>query len=565
MIDLRDFKVFQLPVNKWIPNRDIFVGLVLSSIIINVTALVLPLCLLQIYDRIIPNAALDTLNFLLLAVIIAIIIGTIMKIARAYVSAWADARLIYLSGINAFNHILKSDLTHYEKEGSGAHLERMNALESVKDFFGGQAISSIIDFPFVLLFLIAIAYIDVRLLAIPLFIQVVLGICIHISSRKLNARLRSRGVSIEKKLSFVVETLIGIHTVKALGMEPQLIRRYERLQETAAKEDYQLIIQNTKNIRLTTFAQQLNIILVITFGCFFVMENSLSIGGLTACILLSGRIIQPISAIIFLWGKLQVIVIAQNKFNSILQLPRECPVGLKQMISIEGKVTFENVSFRYRNNDSLLLKNANFVIPPKSITMILSDGIAGKSSVLGIIDGLNKIESGKVYFDDKDVSEYETASYRRFVGYLPQDGILFSGTILENLTLFDIPNYREQALSFSKFLGLEDIILQMPEGYQTVIGRTSDDIISKGVKQRILIIRSLIHNPKIILFDESNSALDNQSDKLLRDLLIKLKEDRTIVMITHRPSFAKIADQYLLIRDQKFERLTDEEYLQYMK
>ena len=116
-----------------------------------------------------------------------------------------------------------------------------------------------------------------------------------------------------------------------------------------------------------------------------------------------------------------------------------------------------------------------------------------------------------------------------------------------------------------KFLGLEDIILQMPEGYQTVIGRTSDDIVSKGVKQRILIIRSLIHNPKIILFDESNSALDNQSDKLLRDLLLKLKEDRTIVMITHRPSFAKIADQYLLIRDQKFERLTDEEYLQYMK
>ncbi len=564
MKQFKQFKVFQTPIMDWLPTSDLLIGLVLSSIFINLTALVLPLGLLQIYDRIIPNQSIDTLNFLVVAIIVAITISSVLKILRAYVSSWADARLSYLSSVKAFKHIMLSDITHYEKEGTGTHIERLNAIDTIKDFFGGQAITSIIDLPFVFLFLFAIAYIDIRLLTIPILIQIILGICIHISGKNLLTKLQKRGNSIEKKLNFVVETLTGIHTVKALGMEPQLVRRYERLQHAAAYEDHDLVIQNAKSMRLSTFAQQINVILIISFGSYFVMQNSLTIGGLTACILLSGRIIQPISAIIHLWSRVQLIKIAHDKNLEIHKAPLECGENLKKFDSIEGLIRFENVSFRYSNTHPWILQNASFTIPKNKSTLILSDGTSGKSSILGLIAGLLNTETGQIKIDDKNLCDFDSSSYRKHIGYLSQDGVLFSGTILENLTLFNVAENHKRALEMSEILGLDDIILQMPEGYQTIVGRTSDDIVSKGIKQRILIIRSLIYDPKIILFDEANSALDIQADTLLKNYLLKVKNHKTIILITHRPSFAKIADNALLLRNHKFERIIPEEYNQYL-
>tara|TARA_R110002110_G_scaffold415836_1_gene657252 strand:+ start:11960 stop:13654 length:1695 start_codon:yes stop_codon:yes gene_type:complete len=560
----KNIKVFQVPIIEWLYTKDLLVGLVLSSVFINMTALVLPLCLLQIYDRIIPNESTDTLNFLVLAVVLAVVIGTILKIGRAYVSAWADARLSYLSGLKAFQHIMRCDLIQYEKEGIGTHIERVNAQDTIKDFFGGQAIMSIIDLPFVLLFLVAIAYIDIRLLAIPLFIQMILGICIHVSGKNLHHRLQKRATSTEKRLNFVVEVLSGIHTVKALGMEPQIIRRYERLQHTAAKEDYKLVIQNAKSMRLTMFAQQINIILIITFGSFFVMQNSLTIGGLTACILLSGRIIQPISAIIHLWSKIQLIKISHKKNEEIHNMPLECDENAKVLDVTDGLIEFENISFRYSPAHPWILKNASFTIQKNRTTLILSDGFSGKSSILGLVSGLLHKESGIIKIDGFDIGQCDSSSLRKHIGYLPQNGILFSGTILENLTLFNVTENHEQAIKLSQTLGLDEIILQMPDGYQTHIGKTSSDVISQGIKQRILIIRSLILNPKIILFDEANSALDMYADKLLKEYLISIQHSRTIIMVTHRPSFAKLADNILLLRNKKFERLLDDEYKQFL-
>jgi len=565
MKQLKQLKIFQVPIIDWLPTTDLMIGLVLSSIFINITALIFPLTLIQIYDRIIPNQSIDTLHFLVIAIIGAITIGSILKVLRAYVSSWADTRLSYLSSVKTFKHIISCDITHYEKEGTGTHIERVNAIHTIKDFFGGQAITSIIDLPFVFLFLVAIAYIDARLLAIPVVILITLGFFIYYSSKKLLNKLQKREGSIEKKLNFVIEALSGIHTIKALGMESQLVRRYERLQNTAADEDYNLVVQNSKSMRLSIFAQQINVILIVCFGSYFAMQSSLTIGELTACILLSSRIIQPISIIIYLWSRMQSIKVAHSKNTEIHKKPLECMGNLKKHNDIKGTIHFENVSFRYSGMRPWILRNASFTIQGHKTTLILANETSsGKSSILGIVAGLLKQEEGHIKIDNKMLSEFDFSSYRKHIGYLSQDGALFSGTILENLTLFNIAENYDRAIEMSKTLGLDKIILHMPEGYQTMVGRTSDDSVSKGIKQRILIIRSLIYDPSIILFDEANSALDIQTDKLLKDYLIKIKDRKTIIMITHRPSFAKIADEVLLLKNQKLEHIMAEQYNHYL-
>jgi ATP-binding cassette subfamily C protein LapB len=545
---------FALPVRAWDSNQHIIASIVIASLFINALALVFPLVLLQMYDRIIPNQSVSTLFWLVFLVLLTVILSGILRVMRSYVGAWADAKFEHIIGTEAFEQILKSDLSVYEKEGSGRQLKRMNSLNMLRDFYSGQALVILIDIPFILIFLLLIVYIGGALVIVPiLMIVFALWSTLH-NTEKLQTILKERQDHDDRRLNFIVEMITRIHTIKSNTMEAQMQRRYERLQKASSLFDYQTALRGSYLLTDGFTLSQLTIVLVAAYGSIMVFNGHITLGALAACTLLAGRCLQPINSLISVWSRLQSIKVAREELNKVFEMPIE--TGGNLVKKIKGELEFENVSFSYGENNSLLIKNFNLKIHPKEAVCISGEGLSGKSTLMWMILGFIKPTKGRVLIDGEPVSEYDLTSLRTQIGYMPHNGVLFQGTILENLTMFD-DKLENEAIQAAEAVGLSAIVEHLPDGYDTYVGNQAAQAIARGVAQRIIIARALIHNPQIILFDEANISLDMDGDKKIRELLEKLSQDRTILMISHRPSIIKIAKKHYLLQAGSL-RLLDE-------
>lgn len=557
--DRTPVKIFNMEVYQWLPKSDILVGLIMSTLLINVLSLVFPLSLLQIYDRIIPYQATSTLFYLMLAVCIAMILEMFIKLGRAYVSAWGDARLGYKSSNKAFEYLLNAHLSAYEGVGSGVHLDRLNALNRVKDFYGGQAITTLLDIPFVFIFLLLIAFIEPILIIVPLSIQ---GGILYISYKygpTVFETLKKRSQTNEKKINYIVEVLGGIHTIKSQGMEQLMLRRYERLQNSSAFDDFEFAQKNAAHNRMGTLLSQINLVGVVFVGAFLVLHQQLTPGGVAACIMLSSRCMMPFIKAMNLWSRFQAIKLAEEKYQAILALPQRKILTSKTDVLTRTDIVFDNITYGYNKGKKPILEHANLTIKDGEMISLQCDGAQGKSSALLLIKGLLTPFTGEIRIGGTPLSDYSQNVLGRDMAYLPQEGVLFEGTILENLTLFRDGEYVLKAKALSEALELDAFIEQMPQGYQTMLGQGSVDFVSKGIKQRILIVRALIDEPKIILFDEANSAMDIASDNKLKELLQSYHGEKTMIIVSHRPSFVNMADRKVIIKDFNFKEVSDDQ------
>lgn len=545
-----------LIADVWKERTEVFWGILLTSFIINVLSVVFPIVLLQVYDRVIPNLAVNTLILLLLGVAIALIFEVILKILRYYLSGWADAKFEFLTSCKAFKHLMECRLQEFENEGAGVHLKRLNALNLLRDFYSGQAVISVVDIPFLLLFLLLIGYISGWLIVVPISILIFFIFRLIPHLKNLQKILEANQKREDLRTNYIVETLGNIHTVKSMAMEAQMIRRYERLQKIAAIFDHDLSIHNAKLVTLTRNLSQVMIVAVIAFGSLLVMSNQLTIGGLAACMLLSTRCMQPISTVVTVWSRLKLVTIARNDINTLLKMPIESKPNLPNIDSITGKIVFDNVSFRYNKNEPWIIKNLNLTIEQKEIISITGEGLAGKSTLLWLIMGILSPTAGNIFIDDKDISHYQLESLRKKIAYLPQKPILFNGTIMENLTMFQEDKYEEQAKQAAAFVGLSDTIVKLPDGYNTVVANHAIEALSRGINQRIAIARAFITEPPIVLFDEANTAIDIQGDGIIRKVLNRLVRKCTLIIVSHRPSILNLATKHYLLENSQLKIIT---------
>lgn len=538
----------ELPISAWGNAREVIFSILLASFVINILALAFPLTLLQIYDRIIPNEALTTLTVMCLGVFVALLISAVMQVIRSYIGSWADAKFEHVMGCKAFSQLLNSDLMSYEQDGSGRHLKRISALAQLKNFYAGQAITSLVDLPFVVIFLFLIAYIGHLLIVVPLFI---IGLYIYSTwstSGVIVKFLKTRQDHDERRLNFLVETISKIHTIKSNTMEAQMLRRYERLQKSSSLFDYR--ITETSGFMLTNSMSlsQLTIVLVVALGGVLVFHGELTMGALAACTLLSGRALQPVNTLISVWNRLQLIQIAKDEFEKILKMEPESKPDLPVVKEVKGEIIFDKISLQYNPNSPFIFENLSLHIPANEAISISGEGLSGKSSLLWLILGMIKPTSGRILIDGTDIKNININSLREHIGYMPQNAALFQGTVLENLTMFD-DNYVESAYKISEAVGLEEIVRSFPEGYDLKVGYQASDSIAVGIKQRIAIVRSIVRNPPIVLFDEANIALDMVGDKKIRELLSSMLGKHTIIIISHRPSILALANKHYVLEN----------------
>ncbi len=516
--------------------------ILVASFFLNILSLALPMVLLQVYDRIIPNVALQTLSFLIIGLIIVLIIDVLLRTARSYLSGWVGAKYEHEMGFHAVKKLLRADLQDLEKVSAGVHLDRLSSIDSVRDFYSSQAGLAMVDLPFVLMFLGLLGYIGGSLLVIPVILLIIVSMIAFILGVRLKEALQNDVLWEDRRYSFIIQILSGIHSIKSMAMENLMGRRYEKLLENCSKASYEVIFLSGLSQNIGNIFSQITMVSVATIGSVLVINNQITVGALAASVLLAGRTVQPLLRSLSIWTRFQHIQIANDKLHLINEMKDERPEDtpdLKKIKTIEMK----DFCFRYEEGGPLILNNINLKLNFGDVIGIKGGNGSGKSTLLWALMGGLKPTSGKILINGKKPESYSTDSLRKDIAYLPQKPIMFSGTILDNLTMFKGDEYIDDALKIADMLDLNKILAHMPDGYETIIGDSAQSEIPTGIAQRITIARSLACQPNVILFDEANSGLDSQSDNDLQKLIERLKGTATIVLVSYRPSLLKLANR----------------------
>lgn len=519
-----------------------------ASLTLNVLALALPFTILQVYDRIIPNGADETLAVLLTALLVVVGLEFLVRLLRSYLLAAEAARFDHLGSMRAIDHVLGADASDFDRHSSAYFLERINALDRVQEFYSGQAMLLVMDLPFVALFLLMIYVIAGGLVAVPLALLALFAVVAWVSGNRLHAAVEKRTQMEEQRQNFLIEILQGIHTVKAMAMEAPMVRRYQRLQSRSADSVYELarigsIVQSVG----ATFSQ-LAVICFVGFGAGYVIDGALTVGALAAGTLLAGRVLQPGLRAMAVFTQYQSVRLAHKRVDELFALQPEPQGGHPVEGVVSGEIELEEVSFAYPDQ-APLLRDVSLKIQPGEAVAITGRNGAGKSTLLKVLSGYLHPQAGRVMIDGRDIRAYDLSSLRRQIAYLPQHGTLFEGSILENLTLYREGEAVSHAIELSRQLGLDETISRLPDGLDTSVSGSALDSLPGGVKKKITMVRSLVGQHGMLLFDDANANLDIRNDARLLALLRSLKGRMTMVIVTHRPSYVRACDRHLVLEE----------------
>ena len=537
-------------------------SVLVASLMINILALGLPIVILQVYDRIIPNQAMESFSLLMAGLIIVIIIDSLLKIFRSMLLSWEGARFDHRESLHAMNHILDAESTAYSSKPTSFYLDKMHALEKIQEFYSSQSILLAMDLPFVFIFLTLIWVIAGPLILIPL---VLLGIFFAVSSKvgnHLHAALKQRSTMEERRQNFIVETLTGIHTIKSMAMESLMLRRYERLQKQSAESVCELAKINSTVQGIGATISQLAVVCFASIGSIYVIDGALTIGALAAGTMLSSRVLQPGLNAMNIWTQFQSVRLAHDKVAELYAIAEEKSGSIKSEEGIEGKIELKNVTFKYPTQKENLLEDISLTINAGDSISITGNNGVGKSTLISLLSGFLHPDTGEVKLDDIDIFDYEFEFLRAQIGIVPQRGLLFEGTILENMTLYREGHAIDQAIELSKILGLDEIITRLPSGLDTQVGGAAVDTLSEGVRQKIIMVRSLVGHPKIMLFDDANANFDIKNDSRLYNVIEQFKQEKTLVIVSHRPSFLRLCNRHFKLQDKKLIETTNDTFTQ---
>ncbi|CAA7613816.1 ABC-type protease/lipase transport system, ATPase and permease component protein [Magnetospirillum sp. SS-4] len=516
--------------------------LAISSLFLNVLGLALPMSLLQVYDRILPNKSVGTLVLLMGGVLGALMLESALNFCRSYITGWVGAKFEHRAGCAALDRLLMSSIDDFEKGGSGVHLERMGSLPMVREFYAGQAMLTLLDLPFAILYLSLVAMMGGWLVLVPLALLIAFAVTAIVIGTKLRGSLQKRMVADDRRFNFIIEVLGGIHSVKAFAMEAQMVRRYERLQEACAEGAYKVALNSASAMGISSFFAQATTICVAMAGALIVIDGEMTTGGLAACSMLAGRAMNPLQKALGVWTRFQSFMLARHRLTELFSLRPEAPENLPKLETVRGALELENVSFRYNDSMPFVIKDASISIREGECIVISAGNGAGKTTLLTLLQGVLRPTSGRLLIDGQPALNFEPQSMRDKIAYLPQMGDLFQGTILQNITMFR-KKLDDVAVETAALLGLDEVVATMAQGFDTPVGDGAYDSLPRGIKQRIAIARALVNNPRIVLFDEANTAVDATGDNYLRVWLERAKGKRTLVLVTSRPSLAKMADR----------------------
>ncbi len=535
--------------------KRVVLELILASLIINLLALATPLFMMTVYNKVIGQNALGTLNVLALGMIAVYAFDFLLRAVRGYISSHTGARMDALIGSEVVHHVLHLPYRFYESTSTGAVSERLRQLDVVRQFFCGPMPITLVDLLFVGVFLLALWWIDttlaaVTLAAMPVF--VILSLILHGYQKGLIER---NFLALAAKSSALAETVNNALTIKSLGLEGEVERRWGDRLALAAWTSFKTgNVGNVVSV-VSGMLQQIVGLAVIYLGALAVTAGDMSVGALIAASILASRSLMPMRQVVSAWHQMQEVRAAFRRIEDILREPTESRPGeLAPLPPLKGAVTFEKVGFSYGEGLEPVLSGLDLEIENDGILGIIGPFGSGKSTLAKLIQGLYTPDAGRILIDGSDITKVAPAGLRRRIGAVPQDIQLFAGTVRENIAMGTALDEPERVVTAAKFVGAHDFIQKLPKGYNTVLGERGGGL-SAGQRQLLCIARALIRNPRILVLDEATSALDEATEQRLMNNLRRVAPGRTIVIISHRLAPMAFADKVALLIDGSIEQI----------
>ncbi len=521
--------------------------LLLSTLTINILSLALPTMTLQIYDRILPNPGSGTLPVLIAGVCLAVALETIMRLARSFSMGWAGAAYEHRLSCQAMNHFLHADLAAPVSYGIGEHMNRLAAIGRLRDFYNGYSVTTIFELLFVPLFIGLIIYIAGPLSVVPVAVLMIFTLVSYMQGKILRGALEERDKIDDARYNFLIESLEGIHSLKSFGLENIFSRRYEALEERSTIANYRVTEDSARAFDTASIFSHLMVAGVIGTGAVLVLHGMISTGALIATILLSGRIMQPVQRALALWAKYQDYALSRQKVESIFEIPLH-PTAPDEGVSPvrEGTLSLDNVSFRRSDDMPWLIRNASMKLERGECVCINSDHTPSLAAFLDMIAGIYAPTAGEIKVDGHNIFRYPSRDFINHVGYIQSEGMIFRGTIRDNLNCFGLIS-EEKVREMAALFQIDRDIAGLPSGFDTFLNGNSTDTIPPGLKQRIAMVRVLAPKPRIILFDNADRSLDRDGYNLVYNLLARLMGKATLVISSDDHNLTSQASRFFSI------------------
>ena len=538
-----DFTWFIPAVVKY---RKLLLEVLLVSFVLQLFALVTPLFFQVVMDKVLVHRGFTTLDVIAVGLLVVTLFEVVLTGLRGYVFAHTTSRIDVELGARLFRHLLNLPMAYFEARRVGDSVARVRELENIRAFLTGNAVTVVLDMLFSVVFLAVMSYYSwdltlIVLASLPCYVLLSL-----LYTPMLRGRLHEKFNRGAENQAFLVEAISGIGTVKAMAVEPQLTRHWD--QQLAA-----YIAAGFRTATIGIFANggvtligKLVTVATMWLGARLVIDGELTVGQLIAFNMLAGHVAQPVMRLSQLWTDFQQTGISMQRLGDILNTRNETVGNKSSLPPIQGRISFDQVVFRYQPDGSEVLRGISLDIKPGEVIGIVGRSGSGKSTLAKLVQRLYVPERGRVLVDGLDLALADVSSLRRQIGVVLQENVLFNRSIRDNIALTDPGSPLPQVIAAAQLAGAHEFILELPEAYDTLVGEHGSTL-SGGQRQRIAIARALIANPRILIFDEATSALDYESERIIQTNMKAICQNRTVIIIAHRLSAVREAHRIIVM------------------
>lgn len=538
--------------------KKIWSEVLLASLAIQLVGLAVPICTQIVIDKVVVHHTTSTLVVIGIALFIFLIFSAVMGWVRQYLVLHTGNRIDATLGHKVFSHLLDLPVRYYNNRPTGVIIARVHGVETIREFLAGGLVTLLLDFPFLIVFLAIMFWYSWQLSLIAVACLALISLLSFFVTPIIRTKLNHQFMLGARNQAFLTEYVSGMETVKSLQMEPQLKQTFGNYLSTylnASFDSRKLSI--TYNTAASTL-DQLQTLAILCVGAWLVMHNtSFTIGMLVAFQMFSGRLSQPVMRLVGLWQEFQQADIAVKRLGDVMNAPAE-PMTLiptRANVSQTTSITVDSLGFRYtdpQNNTELpwLYRNLSFNIQAGHCVVVMGPSGCGKSTLAKLLLGFYQPQEGTIKLNGQDIKYLAANELRNHFGVVPQETVLFSGTIYDNLILANPHASFEQIIHACQLAEIHQAIEKLPQGYQTTVGEHGTGL-SGGQKQRIAIARALLKQPKVLIFDEAVSNLDQQTAEHFAQTVNKLKGQVTILFITHQlPKGLNVDEAVILGKDK---------------
>ncbi|MEZ0237882.1 MAG: type I secretion system permease/ATPase [Methylophilaceae bacterium] len=525
----------------------IYSEVLVASLLINLFALVMPLFIMNVYDRVVPNNTIETLWVLAIGVGVVYIFDFIMRGLRGYFIDIAGKKIDVILSSNIFEKVMGIRM-EARPPSVGAFASSLQEFESFREFITSATITTLVDLPFLILFLVLIWWIG-GMAAIPAIVAVPLILLSSFLLQKpLAAVIAETFRTSSQRQSTLIESLTGLETLKAIGAEGPMQRRWEQLIGHLGKLSLKARLLSAANVNTATFLQQMASVGVVIVGVYLISERELSVGALVACTMLTGRALAPLSQVAGLITRYHHARAALDGINRMMALPVEREQG-KSFVhrpNFKGTIEFKDVSFNYPEQPVAALQNISFRIAAGERVGVIGRIGSGKTTIEKLIMGLYQPTAGSVWIDGVDLQQIDPADLRRNIAYVPQDPMLFYGTVRNNI-VFGAPYVDDRAmLNAAEIAGVSEFVNRHPLGFDMPVGERGEGL-SGGQRQSIAVARAMLLDPVMLVLDEPSNSLDNRSEENLKARLGQHIDGKTLLLVTHRASMLTLVNRLIVV------------------